>query len=244
MPTIKNKKIKSRKVSSVLIIAGLILAVSAVAGFLFRDTLQMTIADTQAAIQNQGKPRFVFDTAAFPDWASSGNVWVNPADITDYGGGAKEDLPTADISMQQCTTGSNCSKLVEKCRPRKGEGNECKQLAKYTLDTPCFVSVYYIEKNIDPSKAIADELKQWTTLSDQTPIEVGIQTLTMQTPEGNQTYQFHQYDTNSKDASYKRGIALGFVPLEKGHIEVRGDCWQASQLDNTLPILRAVSLTK
>ena len=64
----------------------------------------------------------------------------------------------------------------------------------------------------------------------------------MNTPEGDKEYQLHQYDTNNKDDTYKKGTALGFISLSNGHIEVRSTCWQASQLDDTLPVLRAIRL--
>jgi hypothetical protein len=79
------------------------------------------VANIQTDLRNQGKPKFVFDTAKFPDWATAGNVYTNPDDITGDGYGNKDDLPTSGMNISQCVSGSNCNKLVEKCDPWQDE---------------------------------------------------------------------------------------------------------------------------
>ena len=64
----------------------------------------------------------------------------------------------------------------------------------------------------------------------------------MRTQEGDKNYELYQFDTNNKDATYRQGSAFGFISLNDGHIEVRSICWQADQLDETLPVLSAIQL--
>lgn len=239
----KNKQHKSRRLPIILSVIGLVLIAGVIAGFLFQDKLKTAVADVQTNIENNGKPQFVFAAAQFPDWATSGNVYANLNDTTGDGGEGKTDVPISGINISQCKAGSNCSMLVQKCDPHDKNNTYCRQLDEDTTDTHCSVSAYYKEQTIDPSVAVADELKQWSKFGT-TPTEVGTKTLAMVTPDGSKSYQFYQYDTNNKDATYKRGSAFGFIPLSNGHIEVRGVCWEARQLDEVLPTLNAVSLKK
>ena len=221
--SMNNKNTKS-KLPTILIAVGLLLVVGVVASFIFQDKLK-TIATN---IENSGKPNFILDTAKFPDWASTGNI---------YGEGT---APVTSFSAQQCAPGSECSNLVEGCRTMKGEGSQCEALNRHTKDG-CMVQLYYFKQAIDPKVAVSDELKEWSSFGTK-PTKTGVKTLTMRTSEGDKEYQFYQYDTNNSDDMYKRGSAFGFVALKDGHIEVRGVCKEASQLDQTLPILNAVSL--
>lgn len=224
----KNKKIRSR-LSVIFIVVGLMLAVGAVAGIIFRDKFVTFSGSLMMDIENTDKPKFVFDTAEFPDWVTVGNVWSAASDT-------EEGTPVASISISQCPAGSRCGDLVEKCRA----GDNCDELERYTVEG-CMVHFYYWGQPVEPSVAVADELKQWSGFGTAAT-EIDVKTLTMRTSEGDKNYQFHKYGTNSKDASYKRGSAFGFVPLDTGHIEVRSICKQADQLDETLPVLDAVSL--
>lgn len=221
--SMNNKKAKSR-LPIILITIGLLLAIGVVVGFSFKDKLKTTATD----IENRGKPSFTLDTAKFPDWASTGNFFSN------------DTLLTTSFSVQQCTPGSRCSTLVDECRSMEGKGDQCEALEQYTEDG-CMVQLYYFKRSIDPKVAVSDELKQWLSFGMK-PTETGIKTLTMRTSEGDKEYQLYQYDTNNSDDIYKRGSAFGFIALNNGHIEVRSICKEASQLDQTLPILTSVSL--
>lgn len=219
----KNKKTKSKR-PTILISIGLVLVIGVIASFIFPDTLK-TIASN---IENGGKSHFTFDTTEFPDWASTGNI---------YGEGT---APVTSFSAQQCSSGSRCSNLVEGCKTMRGEGGQCEALNRSTQDG-CMVQLYYFKQSIDPKAAASDELNKWSRFGTN-PTETGVKTLTMRTSEGDKEYQFYSYDTNNSDDTYKRGSAFGFVSLKDGHIEVRSVCKEANQLDQTLPILNAVSL--
>ena len=244
---IKNKQSKGRKLPITLTIIGLILTAGVIAGFVFQNKLKGAISDIQTNVENQGKPKFIFATAKFPDWATTGNNWVNPKDITDYGGSSRDDLPIADISVQQCKTGSSCSDLVEKCRPWHDDKNtNCKALAQSTMNSPCFVMAFYNDKIIDSEQATTTYINHQKSFGDfMTVKEVGSRTLAMDTPEGNKNYKLHYYDYESKSSDLtKHGNAIGYVSLSSGHVEVRSICTETSQLDETLPILQAVRLAK
>lgn len=226
---------------SVLAIVGLLAALGAIAGFIFQDQIKTASTNIGLSIENQNKPKFTFNTAEFPDWATVGNVYINPDDITDNGGKSKDDISISSLNVTQCKADSNCNKLVEKCVPHKGGGEDCKKLEQDTNDTHCSVSAYYKKQIINVDTAKDNELKQWHTFTIE-PTEVDVKTLTMSTPEGDKYYKLYQYDTNNQDATYKRGSAFGFISLDSGHVEVRGVCNKASQLDETLPVLSAIRL--
>ena len=237
-----NKNIKPRsKLCPTLIIVGLVLVVGTIASFVFQDKIKTVVNDARVSIENQGKPKFTFDAAKFPDWATTGNIFMNPDDITDDFQASKEDSSISGIIVNQCETGSNCNKLMEKCIPHKGIGEDCKQLEQKTVNANCFVSIYYSKQAIDINTAKSDELKQWSGFGTA-PTEIGVETLTMRTQEGDKNYELYQFDTNNKDATYRQGSAFGFISLNDGHIEVRSICWQADQLDETLPVLSAIQL--
>lgn len=241
----KNKKHTSR-LKITLILIGVVLAVGAIVALIFQNTIKTAVADIQTDLRNQGKPKFVFDTANFPDWATAGNVYTNPDDITDDGYGNKEDLPISGINIQQCKSGSNCYNLVDACKQRRDDKAECKTLAEYTMNTHCFVSLFYNERTIDPEKEVAQYIKKQTSFGDyMTAQEAGTKTLTMNTPEGDKEYTLHYYDYQNKGGdTIKHGNAIGYIALASGHIDIRSVCSEVSQLDETLQILSAVSLTK
>lgn len=207
----KNQKIKNKKLPVIIAAAGLLLAIGA-AGFLLRDGFTAFPGPLQVDLEGSGKPRFVFDTAKLPDWASFGSVWLDASEIE---GGSESH---AAFSATQCVEGSNCSSLVEQCRVQIDESNQsCQKLEEYKADG-CMVLAYYFESLVNPDTVVADELQEWGSFGTD-PQEVGVKTLTMNTPEGDKEYQFYQYDTNNS-SEYKRGSAFGFVPLRDGHIEV------------------------
>lgn len=238
----KNKKTK-KKLVALLLSIGVIIAVIVVS-FIFQDTFKTVATDVKTSIENQGKPKFVFDTAKFPDWATAGNVYTNPDDVTDDFQGSKDDLPISGIIVSQCKMGSNCNTLVGKCKPQdNGVSEDCRRLAEYTTDSHCFVSLSYYERKVDPEQEVAKYIEHNNSFGSMTITEAGVKSLTMDTPDGNKEYTLHYYDYESKTGdTIKRGNAIGYVALTSGHIDVRSVCTEASQLDETLPILSAIQL--
>lgn len=232
----KNKETK-KKISITFTTIGLLLVIAIVASLIFQDNIKTISNDARLSIENHSKPKFAFDTAQFPDWATAGNVYVGANDTSDN----KVEALVSAINISQCDTGSECSELVEKCRPHQGEGEYCEQLEQETAHNPCFVLAHYSKRTIDVGTARSDQLKRLSNLGTK-PTEIGVKTLTMQTQEGERNYALYQLDTNNKDTSYRRGSAFGFITLKNGHVQVQSVCWQASQLDETLPILSAIRL--
>lgn len=227
-------KTKNKKAENIILVAiGLLLAVSVILGFAFQDKVKMFATDIATDTKNRDKPKFTFQSDDFPDWATTGNTYM---DID----------PISAINVSQCSEGNNCSHLVEECRAHIDKSNHsCQKLDQYTAQG-CEVRAYYSSGSINPDAAIKNQLEEWSSHGDSfrlSPIAVGIKTLTMSTPEGNIKYQLHQYDSD-KDNTYKKGTAFGFISLSNGHIEVQSTCLKASQLDDVLPALSALSLEK
>ena len=239
----KNKKTKKSKLPLILTVVGLLLVVGATAGFIFQDKIKTVANDVKVSIENQGKPKFTFDTAKFPDWATAGNVYTNSGDITDDFIGNKDDLPISGINVSQCENGSNCNKLVKKCEPWSDDKADCKALAKSTTNTHCFVMAFYNERKIDPEEEVTKYIDHNKSFGSMIIQEAGIKTLTMDTPEGEKEYKLHYYDYQNKGSdTIKRGNAIGYISLTDGHIDVRSVCSETNQLDETLPVLSAIRL--
>lgn len=238
----RNKDAKS-KLPTIFIVVSILSLLGLIAGFIFQDTLKTAATDVKASIENQGKPKFTFDTARFPDWSTAGNVYTNPDDVTDDFQGSKDDLPISGINVNQCEARSNCNTLVEKCEPWSENKPACKELVQSTMNTHCFVMLFYNERKVDPEQEVTkfiDHVKSFGSMSIQ---EVGVRTLTMSTPEGNKSYALHTYDYNNKgDDTIKRGNAIGYISLTNGHIDIRSVCSEANQIDETVPILSAIRL--
>jgi len=234
---------KKRRPTTVLIIVSALALLALTAGFISQDTLKTVATDVKSSIENQGKPKFVFDTEKFPDWATVGNVYTNPDDITDDFQGSKDDLPLAGMNVNQCERGSNCVKLIERCEPWSEDKPACKKLAQSTMNTNCFVSVFYNERKVDPEQEVVKFIDNVNSFGGMTIQEVGTKTLTMLTPEGRKEYTLHNYKyKNQGSDTIKQGNAIGYISLSNGHIDIRSICTEASQVDETISVLSAIRL--
>ena len=233
----KNKK----KLPIALSVITLLLLASVVTSIILQDDIKTVTSDIRTGIENRDKPKFVFNTENFPDWATTGTSYINPKDITDDYVGSKGELPVSSITISQCENGSNCNKLVEKCDPRSENSPSCKELVKSTLNTHCFVSASYSIRTIKPDDEVSKYIEHIKSFDSIVVQEAGIKTLTMNTPEGKKEYKFHYYDYKNKGSdTIKRGNAIGYISLENGHIDVRSVCSETQQLDETLPVLAAL----
>ncbi len=170
--------------------------------------------------------KFVYDNAKTPGWWTSGNNYPDPS-TADSNTPKDTKWPIADISLHQCKVTTKCS------NPEQD-----------TAGAHCFVSTFYMDGTIEPDKSITDMISQnkgWGT----TVTEVASKTLTMSTPEGTKSYILHQfdYDTNGGE-TVKRGNAQGYISLNNGYMDIRAVCNEASQLDEAVPALNAIRLTK
>lgn len=232
----KNKKPKKALIIT-LTITAIVLLGALLTAFVFQDKLRLVLGDTLSASENSAKPQFVLDRTSVTGWWTTGNNWPDPKDA-DSNTPADAQWPIASMMIGQCVKGSQCQDLVEQCR----QGKQCETLERDTTDTHCFVSTSYPEGTVDPDKAIADMIKKnagWGITVE----EVGTATLTMDTMDGSKQYVLHQFDYDTKGGdTIKRGNAQGYIPLNNGYIDVRAVCNETGQLDEALPVLRAVSI--
>lgn len=216
-----DRKVKNKKILILVTVISLLVIMAGVAGFIIQDGI-VAEAGKEVSDKNKGKPRFVYDYAQQEGWLTAGNVWHDPADAADST--IEVEWPIADISVHRCKVASQCE-IPE----------------KDTIGGDCFVTASYNKSQVDPQKAVAEKIEE-NRKFDMTVQEVGVKTLTMSTPEGTKEYQLHKFDFAVGGDEILRGNALGFIALNKGHIDVRSVCAETSQLDETLPALQAIRL--
>ena len=231
----KNKKPKKALIIT-LAIASIVLLGALLTAFVFQDKLRLVLGDVLSASENSTKPQFVLGSTSVTGWWTTGNNWPDPKDA-DSNTPTDAQWPIVSMMVGQCVKGSQCQSLVEQCR----QGKRCETLERDTTDTHCFVSTSYLEGTINPDKAIADMIKKNTGWGIAVK-EVGTATLMMETMDGSRQYTLHQFDYDTKGGdTIKRGNAQGYIPLNNGYIDVRAVCNEASQLDEALPALSAIS---
>lgn len=231
----KNKHSKNKKLP-LLLVAGVLVLVGVITGFVFQENIRAIATDITASVQDRDKPKFALDTAEFSDWVTSGNT---------YHDGEQDGSQTTAMLVSQCEPDSHCSDLMDdslmadKCETTSKQ--QCEKLQQATDAGACMVHFYHYNHPISPNEAISDFLKP--TPGFEVDIrEVDVETLNMSTPEGDKAYQLHQYNSDNKSGDYKSGVSLGYIPLKDSHIEIRGICDTSDQLDEVLPILNAVRL--
>lgn len=222
MNTRKETTIFQRSKLLIVMITSLVVVILGVSLWIWHQE-----SEAASATQKQTPSvKFVYDKTKVPGWWTFGNNYPDPS-AADSNTPKDAQWPIADISVHQCKIATKCS------NPEKD-----------TTDAHCFVSTFYMDSTINPDKAITDMIsrnKGWGT----TVTEVASKTLTMSTPEGDKSYILHQfyYDTNGGE-TVKRGNAQGYISLNKGYIDIRAVCNEASQLDEAVPALNAIRLTK
>lgn len=210
-----NLKNKKHAILVSLLILSLIAAAVAGIWILAQDEPTTKAQDKNT---QQQKPAFVFDKTKAPGWWSGGNNWPDIKDFTS-GHVTKDDISVASISV--------------------GQG-------EYGKPGNCFVDYYYWDKNVDPTQAlIAMEERSIKGMTNVQLTPRGVHPLKIDTPEGTKEYQLHQYEfTGAGSSTFAKGAQFGYIPLTKGHIEIRSYCNTADQLPNTATPLTAVSLKK
>lgn len=202
------------KLPIILAVSG-IAAIASVAGIII---LQDKIKEPS---ENPSKPSFVLDSAKTPGWWTSGNNWSNANEFTDTYT-IDKTLPVVSISIHQ---GRNKQDII---------------------NGHCFVMYSYFDHTVDPKVELEKKKNSMVHGKDAISIkEVGVKSIKMHTSEGVKEYQFHEHELSSEDnEEFMRGMAVGYVLLKSGYIDIQSVCEKADQLDETLPILKAVSLAK
>ncbi len=108
----------------------------------------------------------------------------------------------------------------------------------------CHISFFHWNKSTDPETARKDRTDLGAFAGNgRTLAERAIKVLPMQTPEGEKTYELYQYEvTGGGSEPIKRGVQLGYLPLEDSYIEIQSHCATYEGLAKTLPVLPAVDL--
>jgi len=123
-----------------------------------------------------------------------------------------------------------------------------RNIAQGTPERPgtCFVMYAFKEGVVNINQALLDKQKSLISNNDKLSVEdYAPQSITMVTSEGSKTYVLHQYDIiGSPGTKISRGLALGYIQLKSGYVEVQGICEEANQLPDALIVYPAVSFEK
>src|SRR5690606_20229598 len=63
---------KNKKLLIIFLVIGLLLATGVIFGFVFQDNIKTIAMNIKTDIENRGKPKFIFNTEQFSDWATVG----------------------------------------------------------------------------------------------------------------------------------------------------------------------------
>ncbi len=123
-----------------------------------------------------------------------------------------------------------------------------RNIAQGTPEHPgkCFVMYAFKEGTINIDQALIERKKSVISNNDKLSVEdYAPQSIAMATSEGSKTYVLYQYSIiGSPGTNISRGLALGYVPLKSGYVEVQGICEEANQLPDALKVYPAVSFEK
>lgn len=235
MMNTKNKNSKNKRLL-VAVAVFVLLLVGLAAFYILRNQDTGDSAFFNLNLDHLSKTEFVFDNEQFPDWVVAGNTYHDNED--------KNESFTA-FSVDQCQSGSYCRDLMSEDIAKdqcKTLHDQCEALQKTTDAGHCTIHLYHSNIQISPEEKIANNLKRNAELGIDSQ-EIGVKTLSMDTPEGDKSYQLHQYHSDNKSGNYKSGVSQGYISLDSGHIDIRAICNESSQLDEVLPVLKAIRLT-
>lgn len=163
------------------------------------------------------KPLFTFNESAAPGWWAAEN-WH----------GSNDDSTVDQADDKSLITGRN--------------------YASGTREQPgtCFVMYFYKEGSVDVASAIQEITdKSANKEAGESMQKLDTHNYTLQTFEGTKDFELHQYNLVGGEANQTAsGIEVAFIPLDDGHVEIRGYCEKADQLEQTLNIFKAVELKK
>lgn len=162
------------------------------------------------------KAVFRFNESVAPGWWSDGSIEQSVDDFTD----------------DQVTKDNLAASLITVNRGDRGKSADC------------FATYYYWNKPVDPGAALQEMVRRSTEGDDSVKlILLRSHTIRIDTSSGTREVQMHQYEfTGAGSKTRAKGAQFGYANLENGHIEIRGYCNEANQLEGTLAGLRSVSL--
>lgn len=123
--------------------------------------------------------------------------------------------------------GSNCYNLVDACKQRRDDKAECKTLAEYTMNTRCFVSLFYNERTIDPegSCSVYQKTNELRWLYDSTRSWHKKPSQWTRLKVIKSTLHYYDYQNKGGDTIKKHRNAIGYIALASGHIDMQCLLW-------------------
>lgn len=109
----------------------------------------------------------------------------------------------------------------------------------------CFTSVDYRTGSVDANNEI-QKVQKSLAQSGYTVTPGGVETLALQTQNGQQPYRLQQLSVTGKgnDGKLKAGQAFGFVQLSGGYVKIEAYCDTPGQLPATIPALQAIKFNQ
>ena len=109
----------------------------------------------------------------------------------------------------------------------------------------CFTSIEYHRGTVDIQSEVQKMIKNSNGLGN-TIAEISTQPLSLNTMNGNQAYELHQYQATGSSSSTKPmgGVEVGYLQLDDGYVKVNGNCETYDELQTTIPALQAYKLER
>ena len=119
----------------------------------------------------------------------------------------------------------------------QGATNQTSMALFHKKDDGCFVSAQHKTGTIASDKAKRKKANEELTVK---PGET--RKLTVQTPAGKQHYDLQQSTITSPDSAnpLMEGLETGYLQLDSGFLFFEGHCNKSSQLESTIPALKAI----
>ncbi len=163
-------------------------------------------------------PVLAFDASKAPGWWATKNYNTQASVTEDYEGTEPIDkLPVATINVF------------------KGQEGE--------YATACFVMFAYYDYAVDVDQLKKDKENGYS--KDMSGKNIGEDTASVDVLGEAKSFTLTKYEFIGPDSeNAMKGMSYGWVGLDKGHISVSGVCPTGAELDETLPMISAVSLAR
>jgi hypothetical protein len=165
-------------------------------------------------------PAFSFDASNATGWWGSDNINVQDVAGNNYQGEEPKDkLPVADLTVHH---------------GRPGET---------TPEDSCFTLFSYYDYPLEGIDAAhqdyIDRKEELGTLEQTNSLRQTIETF-----EGQKSYDLKQYDYEVEGQDVLSGYQIGFITMSDGHIRTEGVCKTVKDLELVQPVLQTVRLNE
>lgn len=163
-------------------------------------------------------PVFIFDQSKAPGWWAGDN-YNSQAGVDDtYEGDVPPDkLPVAGFNIFKGKKGQN--------------------------ETDCFVMVSYYDYKEDVARL--KEEKERSTPTSMPTVKVGEKEAAINVLGSSRAFSLTHFEvTGPESKDLMKGMNYGWIETDEGYISVAGVCPTAAQLDDTIEVMKAISLVK